>query len=161
MIQEAINKIQDRVQKEVQLPEGWKFEKEGASKWYDNILILREKNNALYLEAISLVEENQGQRYGTKVLNIICEVADEYGIDIILEAYPLKECTGRDVFRLMRFYKKFGFEENDATRNDLANFFRWYRKYGRKAERTYSEVWQSDGAHEFAWQDPFWMVRWA
>jgi len=60
-------------------------------------------------EIVSLQSESQGKGHATKLMHEVCTEADVYGKVLFLR--PLPFADGMDADKLMRFYRKFGFEK--------------------------------------------------
>lgn len=61
-------------------------------------------------EILMIASENKGKGYGTKVMNIITELADKNDINLNLVAMPLFEQSPENTKRLIKWYASFGFD---------------------------------------------------
>ncbi len=61
------------------------------------------------LDLIKTEKDARGKGYASKVMNIITESADKFGVNMELDAIP-QDNEGLSRTELINFYKKFGFE---------------------------------------------------
>ena len=78
--------------------------------------------NKISIDLIIVKEKNSG--YGTKLMQEICDYADNNRKTIILS--PSDEFGG-NMKKLIEFYKRFGFVENKGKSKDFEIFERMYR----------------------------------
>lgn len=79
----------------------------------------------------SIESERPGKGYGTEALRRICELADEFKVDLALEAMPFTPREGKPipVGKLKAFYASFGFRtERSEDLGDAYMFRRQRRK---------------------------------
>ena len=73
-------------------------------------LELWEDEDKLVLDKIIIPKESRKQGIGTKIMNMVCEYADNVQRPIYLT--PSTSFGGSSVSRLKEFYKRFGFVKN-------------------------------------------------
>ena len=80
-------------------------------------------NNSIALTDIYIYDKFKDQGYGTKILKELCEFADNHKLPIyLIPATP--SINPRALRRLMAFYRRFGFIENNgnATFDDMSMY---------------------------------------
>jgi len=73
------------------------------------------KADMIKIERIKVDEEERGKGLGSKIMNIICHIADNHQIPVVLSAVPFgdkKNDRGdkENTDKLINFYQQFGFE---------------------------------------------------
>lgn len=82
-----------------------------------------DKNNSIFISDIYMKQQFKGRGWGTKIMNDICQFADNKKLAIAL--IPATDSIkSNSINRLIRFYKKFGFVENNGNTNfdDMSMF---------------------------------------
>lgn len=80
----------------------------------------KENEKEVHLYHISSFKINRG--HGTKIMNYLCNLADNFGVSIYLQAEV--QFSGRDTPMnedLEKWYKKFGFQGNCIMRRHINN----------------------------------------
>lgn len=68
--------------------------------------LVLEKYDEGELEIVSLEVKERGKGQGSQIMNIVCDLCDENGINLML----IPGGEGTKLRRLVRFYGKFGFD---------------------------------------------------
>lgn len=87
-----------------------KFENEGC-----NIDISFRQEQSIQLSKILIPKEKRNEQLGTKFMNELISLADEFGIIITLSA---SDSFGSNLNRLTKFYQRFGFHKNTGRKTD-------------------------------------------
>jgi hypothetical protein len=67
----------------------------------------------LWISTLQSLEKGMGN--ATKVMQIICKIADKYGVTVALDPLPYgKDPNKLNYDQLVQFYKKFGFQFQDG-----------------------------------------------
>ena len=101
------------------------------------------------LDNIMAIDKNQGT--GTQVMKDITDVADQMGLRMNLHAKPFGR-DGLDLFNLINFYKKFGFEPDlttfDGEFGTEDKYLQYLRKYPDEGMMMFREPNSSRGTME-------------
>jgi GNAT superfamily N-acetyltransferase len=68
---------------------------------------IKNREYYLFLYKIEVSDDYKNNGLGTKVLNILCDFADDYNLKIYLTP---SSSLGSELNRLIEFYKRFGFK---------------------------------------------------
>jgi GNAT superfamily N-acetyltransferase len=82
-----------------------------------------DKNNSIFISDIYMKQQFKGRGWGTKIMNDICQFADNKKMAIAL--IPATDSINPSgLRRLVRFYKRFGFIENsgNSTFDDMSMY---------------------------------------
>lgn len=105
-----INLIKEEINKEDLDKKTISLQSELENKYDVNLFIYYSKiQNVLVISSIIIPKEKRNQGIGTKVMEEICNYADEHNLNIILT--PSSDFGGSKK-RLINFYKYFGFVRN-------------------------------------------------
>lgn len=73
-----------------------------------------ELNNSIFLSDIYIKEKYKDRGWGTKIMKELCQFADSKKLTIVLIPAP-ESIHPKAQSRLIRFYRKFGFIENNGN----------------------------------------------
>lgn len=79
----------------------------------------------LHLSRIEIEKGRRGQGLGTKAMEDLVALADQYGL--LLTLSPSTDFGGSSKERLKRFYRRFGFISNKGRHKDFTLFDSMYR----------------------------------
>lgn len=89
-------------------------------------LELWEDNDKLTLDTIVIPKHLRGQGLGSKIMNIVCDYADNVNKPLFLT--PSTSYGATSVDRLIKFYKNFGFKKNKTDRDLSMHYLVRYPK---------------------------------
>lgn len=85
-----------------------------------------EQDEKMEIDSIVIPKHLRGQGMGTKVMNIICDYADQKNKPLFLT--PSTMYGASSVARLERFYKRFGFVRNKTSKDLSIHYMVRYPK---------------------------------